>query len=52
MRCGYEVQNYFIACIPVFLQVTERGTFEVPPLSNYALTPMMLPLVETFLVVE
>jgi hypothetical protein len=39
----------FIASIPVYLQLTERVTFEVLPFSSYALSPMMLPLLETFL---
>jgi hypothetical protein len=46
-RCGYEVPGMILlqASVPLYLQ----RTFEVLPLSSYALSPTMLPLLETFL---
>jgi len=41
--------NDFTTSIPVYLQITEKVNFEVLSLSSYALGPMMLPLLETFL---
>jgi len=54
-RVTYEVwlrssRNDFIASISVCFYSLQKGvTFEVLPLSTYALSPMMLPLLETFL---
>jgi hypothetical protein len=41
--------NKFIASIPYIYTSLRAITFKVLPLSNYALTPTMLPLVETLL---
>jgi len=39
-----SLRNDFIASTPVYLQLT----FEILPLSSYALRPTMLPLMEIF----
>jgi hypothetical protein len=50
----YEVwlwssQNYFIANISVYLQLTERGHLQSTPLEQLCTYPNELPLLETFL---
>jgi len=50
MRCGYEVTGMILLQAYLYTYSLLRGvTFEVLPLSSYALSPMMLPLLETFL---
>jgi hypothetical protein len=49
MRCGYEVPGMILLQAYLFTYSLLRGvTFEVPLLSNYALSPTVLPLLETF----
>jgi hypothetical protein len=39
----------YCSLIPVYLQLTEKGHLQILPLSSYALSPMMLSMLETFL---
>jgi len=49
-RCGYEVQRMILLQAYLYAYSLLRGViFEVHPLSNYAFSTMMLPLLETFL---
>jgi hypothetical protein len=48
--CGYEVPG--IVLLQAYLctyNLLRSVTFQVPPLSSYALRPMTMPLLETFL---
>jgi hypothetical protein len=50
MRCGYEVTGMILLRAYLYAYSLLRGvTFEVLPLSRYAFSPTMLPLLETFL---
>jgi len=50
MTCGYEVTGMVLLQAYLYTYNLLRGvTFEVLPLSNYALSPTLLPPVETFL---
>jgi len=44
-----SVYNDFIASIPVYLQLTERGHFHSTPLNSYTFSATMSPLLGTFL---
>jgi hypothetical protein len=49
MRCGYEVPGMILLQACLYTYSLLRGvTFEVLPLSSYALSPTILPLLETF----
>jgi hypothetical protein len=50
MRCGYEVTGMILlqACQYTY-SLLRRVTFKVLTFSSYALSPVMLPLLETFL---
>jgi hypothetical protein len=48
--CGYEVAGMILLQAYLYTYSLLRGvTFEVLPFSSYALSPRMLPLLETFL---
>jgi len=48
--CGYEVPGMILLQIYLYNYSLLRGlTFELLPLCSYAPSPMMLPLMETFL---
>jgi hypothetical protein len=50
MRCGYEVPGMvLLQAYPCICSILRGVTFEALPLSSYALSPMILPLLETFL---
>jgi hypothetical protein len=50
MRCGYEVPGMgLLQAYPYTYSLLRGVIFEVLPLSSYALSRMMLPLLETFL---
>jgi len=49
-RCGYEISGIILFQAYLYTYSLQSGvTFEVLPLSNYALSSVMLPLLETFL---
>jgi len=50
IRCGWEIPGMISLQAYLYPYSLMKGvTFEVLPLSNYTLSPMMLPMIGTFL---